>query len=41
VEQGEEDIFPDPMSGSMAEGWRSGLAKTLDRQNAALVTVNS
>ena len=24
VEKGEEDIFPDPMSASMAEGWRSG-----------------
>src|SRR5439155_9134749 len=24
VEKGEEDIFPDPMSESMAERWRSG-----------------
>jgi len=38
VEQGEEDIFPDPMSGSMAESWRGGVAKALERQNAALVT---
>src|SRR5258707_2231350 len=37
VENGEEDIFPDPMSESMAESWRSGAAKTLERQNAALV----
>jgi NAD(P)-dependent dehydrogenase (short-subunit alcohol dehydrogenase family) len=37
VENGEEDIFPDPMSESMAEGWRSGAAKALERQNAALV----
>jgi NAD(P)-dependent dehydrogenase (short-subunit alcohol dehydrogenase family) len=36
VERGEEDIFPDPMSQTMAEGWRSGAAKTLERQNAAL-----
>jgi short-subunit dehydrogenase len=27
VEKGEEEIFPDPMSESMAESWRSGAAK--------------
>jgi NAD(P)-dependent dehydrogenase (short-subunit alcohol dehydrogenase family) len=37
VEKGEEDIFPDPMSGSMADSWRSGAAKALERQSAALV----
>jgi NAD(P)-dependent dehydrogenase (short-subunit alcohol dehydrogenase family) len=37
VENGEEDIFPDPMSESMAESWSSGAAKALERQNAALV----
>ena len=37
VERGEEDIFPDPMSQTMADSWRSGAAKTLKRQNAALV----
>jgi NAD(P)-dependent dehydrogenase (short-subunit alcohol dehydrogenase family) len=37
VEKGEEDIFPDPMSASMAENWRSGAAKSLERQNAAFV----
>jgi NAD(P)-dependent dehydrogenase (short-subunit alcohol dehydrogenase family) len=37
VEDGEEDIFPDPMSASVAEGWRGGAAKALERQNAALV----
>jgi len=37
VERGEEDIFPDPTSGSMAESWRSGAAKALERQRAALV----
>jgi hypothetical protein len=36
VDNGEEDIFPDPMSQTMAEGWRSGAAKALERQNAAL-----
>jgi hypothetical protein len=37
VEAGEEDIFPDPMSASMADSWRNSAAKTLERQNAALV----
>jgi NAD(P)-dependent dehydrogenase (short-subunit alcohol dehydrogenase family) len=37
VEKGEEDIFPDPMSASMAESWRSGAAKALERQYASLV----
>jgi len=37
VERGDEDIFPDPMSGAMAESWRSGAAKSMERQNAALV----
>ena len=37
VEKEEEDIFPDPMSAPMAEGWRDGAAKALERQLAALV----
>jgi NAD(P)-dependent dehydrogenase (short-subunit alcohol dehydrogenase family) len=37
VENGEEEIFPDPVSASMAEGWRGGAAKALERQFAALV----
>ncbi|MCW3046837.1 MAG: Short-chain dehydrogenase [Solirubrobacterales bacterium] len=37
VENGEEEIFPDPMSQSMAEAWRGGAAKALERQNAALL----
>jgi hypothetical protein len=36
VENQEEDIFPDPMSQSVAENWRNGAAKTLERQWAAL-----
>src|ERR1700752_246965 len=36
VENDEEDIFPDALSGSMADGWRSGPAKALERQYAAL-----
>ena len=37
VEKGEEDIFPDSMSQTMAESWRTGAVKALERQNAALV----
>ena len=37
VENEEEEIFPDPMSESMAESWRSGAAKAFERQNAALL----
>lgn len=37
VENGDEDIFPDPMSESVAEGWRNGVAKALEHQFAAFV----
>ena len=37
MESGDEEIFPDPMSETMAESWRTGAAKELERQNAALV----
>jgi NAD(P)-dependent dehydrogenase (short-subunit alcohol dehydrogenase family) len=37
IENGEEEIFPDPMSEMMAESWRTGAAKALERQNAMLV----
>ena len=37
VEKGEEEIFPDPMSQSIAEGWRNGVVKALERQNAVFV----
>jgi NAD(P)-dependent dehydrogenase (short-subunit alcohol dehydrogenase family) len=37
VEKSEEEIFPDPMSASMADGWRSGAVKALERQFAAYV----
>ena len=36
VDKGEEDIFPDPLSQSMADSWRSSAAKALERRNAAL-----
>jgi hypothetical protein len=37
LENGEEDIFPDPMSQSIAEGWRTGVAKEFERQYAGFV----
>jgi hypothetical protein len=37
VDNGDEEIVPDPMSESLAERWRSGAAKALERQYAALV----
>ena len=37
LENGEEDIFPDPASQSIAEGWRTGVVKALERQFAAFV----
>ena len=36
VEQDEEEIFPDPMSETVAESWRSGTLKGLERQFAAV-----
>ena len=37
LEKGEEEIFPDPMSQSIADGWRNGVAKAMERQVAAFV----
>ena len=37
VDNGDEEIFPDPMSQSMADSWRRGAAKALERENAAFV----
>jgi NAD(P)-dependent dehydrogenase (short-subunit alcohol dehydrogenase family) len=37
VERGDDEIFPDPMSRLFEAGWRAGVAKELERQNAALV----
>jgi NAD(P)-dependent dehydrogenase (short-subunit alcohol dehydrogenase family) len=36
IERDDEDIFPDPMSQSMAESWHGGATKALERQLAAL-----
>jgi NAD(P)-dependent dehydrogenase (short-subunit alcohol dehydrogenase family) len=38
VENGEEDIFPDPMTQPIAEAWRTGVVKAMERQNAAFAT---
>ena len=37
LERGDEDIFPDPMSASIADAWRTGEIKALERQFAAFV----
>ena len=37
LERNEEDIFPDPASQSIAEGWRTGVAETFERQYAGFV----
>jgi NAD(P)-dependent dehydrogenase (short-subunit alcohol dehydrogenase family) len=36
IEKGEENILPDSMSVSLGESWRSGEAKALERQFAAM-----
>jgi NAD(P)-dependent dehydrogenase (short-subunit alcohol dehydrogenase family) len=36
LEEGQEDIFPDPLSKSIAQNWGSGAAKVLERQYTAL-----
>jgi NAD(P)-dependent dehydrogenase (short-subunit alcohol dehydrogenase family) len=38
---GEEEIFPDPASQSIAEGWRNGVAKALEGQFAGFVPQNA
>jgi NAD(P)-dependent dehydrogenase (short-subunit alcohol dehydrogenase family) len=37
LENGDEEIFPDPFSQMLAESWHTGAAKELERQNAALI----
>jgi NAD(P)-dependent dehydrogenase (short-subunit alcohol dehydrogenase family) len=37
LERGDEDIFPDPASQAIAEGWRAGVAKALEQQFKAFV----
>lgn len=41
VEQGAEEIFPDPMSRPLAQSWNSGIAKALEHQYAVLLSVET
>jgi NAD(P)-dependent dehydrogenase (short-subunit alcohol dehydrogenase family) len=37
VQRGEEEIFPDPTSAAVADGWRAGVVKALEREFAQYV----
>ena len=37
LEKDEEEIFPDPVSQSIADGWRNGTLKALEREFKAFV----
>jgi NAD(P)-dependent dehydrogenase (short-subunit alcohol dehydrogenase family) len=37
IEKGEEDIFPDPASQSIADAWRNGAVKAMEKQFAGFV----
>jgi NAD(P)-dependent dehydrogenase (short-subunit alcohol dehydrogenase family) len=37
IENGEEEIFPDPMALTLADGWRAGVVKEFERQNATMI----
>jgi short-subunit dehydrogenase len=37
VENGEEEIFPDPQSSKLADSWRTSTAKAIASQHAAFV----
>jgi NAD(P)-dependent dehydrogenase (short-subunit alcohol dehydrogenase family) len=37
VEAGEEEIFPDPLSAQLADGWRNGAVKAFEHQFALAV----
>jgi NAD(P)-dependent dehydrogenase (short-subunit alcohol dehydrogenase family) len=39
VQADEDEIFPDPLSATISDSWRSGAVKEMERQNAALVAV--
>ena len=41
IDNGEEDIFPDPASAPMADSWRNSAAKALERQLAQLAPVSA
>jgi hypothetical protein len=37
LDNGDEDIFPDPASRTLADSWRNGAVKALELENAAFV----
>ncbi|HMA38903.1 MAG TPA: SDR family NAD(P)-dependent oxidoreductase [Gemmatimonadales bacterium] len=37
VARGEEEIFPDPLSATMAESWNASAAKSMERRSAGLL----
>ncbi len=41
LERGDEEIFPDPDSESLADSWRTGEAKALERRFASFVSPNA
>ena len=41
LESGEDDIFTDPLSAQVAEGWRAGVPKALERQFAGYAPPSS
>jgi NAD(P)-dependent dehydrogenase (short-subunit alcohol dehydrogenase family) len=41
VDEGDEEIFPDPASAPLAAGWRDGAAKLLEHQLAQAAPVSS
>jgi NAD(P)-dependent dehydrogenase (short-subunit alcohol dehydrogenase family) len=41
LEKGEEEIFPDPVSHSIANGWRNGVSKALEREFKAFMPVSA
>ena len=41
VENGEEEIFPDPLAQTLADSWRNGAVKAMERENAAFVAAQS
>jgi hypothetical protein len=41
VDNGEEEIFPDPASAPIAASWRDSVAKLLERQLVQVAPVSS
>ncbi len=41
LERGDEDIFPDPFSERVAEGWRNGVVKILEQEFQAFVPADA